>query len=161
MNPIQPSLAGLELIKHFEGFRAQAYPDPLHGWAIATIGYGTTRYATGQQVTQGDQITEAQAEQELRHFLTQQVIPALLAIPHYESMTDPMRGALQCFAYNLGAGFYGAPHFQTITRVLKTQDWSQMRSALCLYVNPGTAVEVGLRRRRNAEADLWEQGLPS
>jgi GH24 family phage-related lysozyme (muramidase) len=30
-----------------------------------------------------------------------------------------------------------------------------MRKALTLYVNPGSNVTEGLRRRRNAEADVW------
>lgn len=155
----RPSPSGLALIKHFEGFRAQAYPDPLHGWAIATIGYGTTRYASGRKVQQGDTLSTVQAEQELIAHLSQQVLPALNQIPSYQAMNAAMRGALESFAYNLGAGFYGAAHFQTISRVLRERDWQQMRPALLLYINPGSAVEVGLRRRRTAEADLWEQGL--
>ena len=51
-NPIPRS--GLDLIKEFEGYarklpdgRAQAYPDPIYGWEVATIGYGTTKYPNG------------------------------------------------------------------------------------------------------------------
>ncbi len=34
--------SGANLIKKFEGFQAKAYPDPLHGTKVPTIGYGTT-----------------------------------------------------------------------------------------------------------------------
>ena len=46
--------AALELIKSFEGCHLSAYPDPLHGWSVATIGYGTTRYPDGRQVQRGE-----------------------------------------------------------------------------------------------------------
>ena len=40
----------LKLIKEFEGCHLEAYADPLHGWSVATIGYGTTRYEDGRKV---------------------------------------------------------------------------------------------------------------
>ena len=70
-------------------------------------------------------------------------------------MNDNQRGALLCFAYNLGADFYGSPDFNTITRVLKNKEWSKVPEALKLYRNPGTNVEAGLLRRRIAEGALW------
>ncbi len=150
---------GLQLIKQWEGFRANAYPDPLHGWAAATIGYGTTVYSTGRRVAQGDTLTEVQASQELEHYVLTRIHPALQKIPYVAEMNASMLGALESFAYNLGEGFYGGAHFQTITRKLREKDWATLRQALLLYVNPGSSVEVGLRNRRNAEATLWETGL--
>lgn len=155
----QASVPGVALIKQFEGFMPQAYPDPLHGWKVATIGYGTTVYASGQRVKQGDLLNAEQAQAELEHFILKQLHPALNHIPGISDMNDHMLGALESFGYNLGPGFYGSAYFQTISRVLRERQWEQFRSAVLLYVNPGTAVEVGLRRRRNAEADLWEHGL--
>lgn len=153
------TVPGLQLIQQWEGFRANAYPDPLRGWAVATVGYGTTVYSTGRRVAQGDQLTETQATQELEDHILKQIHPALQKIPFVAEMNEPMLGALESFAYNLGAGFYGGAYFQTITRKLRDKDWASLRQALLLYVNPGSAVEVGLRNRRNAEAALWEQGL--
>jgi GH24 family phage-related lysozyme (muramidase) len=71
-------------------------------------------------------------------------------------MNDNQRGALLCFAYNLGEDFYGHPHFNTITRVLKNKEWGKVPKTLELYCNPGTNVEAGLLRRRVAEGKLWE-----
>lgn len=155
----EATVPGIQLIKRFEGFEAQAYPDPLHGWRVASIGYGTTVYAQGQRVAQGDRITLEQAELELRHFVVANIHPALAQISQIQLMNACMIGALESFAYNLGPHFYGGAHFQTITRKLRDGDWATLREALLLYVNPGSVVERGLRRRRQAEADLWEQGL--
>lgn len=154
-----PTQEGLALIKSFEGFRSDAYADPLLGWATPTIGYGTTVYANGLKVKPGDKITEPQALEELKKHVAKTITPALALIPFYAEMNDSMIGALESFAYNLGANFYNGRDFQTITKRLKEKDWQNLRSALMLYVNPGSAVEVGLRRRRTAEADLWEKGL--
>lgn len=150
---------GLQLIKQWEGFRANAYPDPLNGWTVATIGYGTTVYSDGRRVSRGDSLTEAQATQELEHHVIKRIHPALQKIPFASDMNESMLGALESFAYNLGEGFYGGAYFQTITRKLREKDWATLRQALLLYVNPGSSVEVGLRNRRNAEATLWETGL--
>ena len=82
-------------------------------------------------------------------------MPALQKIPYWEEMNDNQRGALLCFAYNLGRDFYGNPDFNTITGVLKNKEWSKVPEALKLYRNPGSKVEAGLLRRRVAEAKLW------
>jgi lysozyme len=74
-------------------------------------------------------------------------------------MTEEMQGALLSFAYNLGADFYGASGFNTITRVLKEKKWNEVPAALELYRNPGTNVEAGLLRRRKAEGSLWKAVL--
>lgn len=70
-------------------------------------------------------------------------------------MNDNQRGSLLCFAYNLGADFYGSPYFNTITRVLKNKEWNKVPDTLYLYREPGTDVEAGLARRRKAEGKLW------
>lgn len=148
-------LPGIELIKKFEGIELSAYPDPLTGGDPWTIGYGSTFYTNGTKVKKGDKITKEQAEAELINNCQKSFLPALQKIPAFGEMDDFQKGALLSFAYNLGAGFYGARNFETITRVLKNKEWGSMRKALTLYVNPGSNVEAGLRRRRNAEADVW------
>ncbi|NJN71953.1 MAG: lysozyme [Limnothrix sp. RL_2_0] len=149
------SIVGLDLIKKFEGIELHAYPDPLTGGDPWTIGYGSTFYENGGRVKKGDKITKEQAEAELINNCQKSFLPSLQKIPYYNEMDDFQKGALLSFAYNLGAAFYGANNFETITRTLKNKDWGAMRKALTLYVNPGSNVEAGLRRRRNAEADVW------
>lgn len=152
----------MELIKRFEGLELKAYPDPLSGNLPITIGYGSTRKRDGRTRWRlGDRITAAEAEELLIFQCRKDFLPSLQKIPVWSGLNDNQRGAILSFAYNLGARFYGRRNFKTITRVLKTRAWSEIRKALSLYVNPGSNVEAGLRRRRNAEADLFLGGKAS
>lgn len=103
----------------------------------------------------GDTITQQQADELLLYDVEERFLPKLRKIPYWEEMNDNQRGALLCFAYNLGGDFYGSPDFNTITRVLKNKEWSKVPDALYLYRNPGSNVEAGLARRRKAEGKLW------
>jgi hypothetical protein len=73
-------------------------------------------------------------------------------------MAEEQVGALLSFAYNLGANFYGSEGFETISRRLRNKEWDLVDEALLLYVNPGSDVEEGLKRRRVAEGVLWSKG---
>ncbi|MEM7065239.1 MAG: D-Ala-D-Ala carboxypeptidase family metallohydrolase [Cyanobacteria bacterium P01_B01_bin.77] len=164
--------AGIELIKEFEGYaealpdgRAKAYADPLRGWEVPTIGYGTTRYPDGVQVREGDTITQSQAEDYLIHHVDKSCRGAMEKIPTWSRMNSNQRGALYSFAYNLGSGFYRGDNFESITRVCDSpelwKDHHWIAAQFVKYRNPGTAVEEGLRRRRLAEADLFCQPVSS
>jgi GH24 family phage-related lysozyme (muramidase) len=145
----------IKLIKEFEGVHLSAYPDPLHGWDVATIGYGATRYPDGRKVQRGDKITVIDA-QELLELEVERIAAKLRAsVPHWIDMSGNKQCALLSFAYNLGAGFYGSAGFETISRCLRERDWAAVPAAMELYRNPGTPVEAGLLRRRRAEGRLW------
>jgi GH24 family phage-related lysozyme (muramidase) len=150
----------LQLIKEFEGCHLEAYPDPLHGWELPTIGYGTTRYAHGAKVQRGDKINAIEADMLLRQEVDRIAGKLADTVPHWAAMNDKQRSALVSFAYNLGAGFYGAQGFETITARLRDRNWAGVPSALELYRNPGSTVEAGLLRRRKAEGKLWGQHQP-
>jgi GH24 family phage-related lysozyme (muramidase) len=157
---------GIELIKEFEGYheelpdgRARAYPDPIAGWKVPTIGYGTTRYPDGSGVMKGDIITRDEAEEYLIREVEDKCKPALEKIPNWGVMNDNQRGALCSFAYNLGAHFHGGGNFKSITAVIDSPErWRDkvwVKSQFVKYRSPGTSAEKGLRRRREAEADLF------
>ncbi|MEM9908531.1 MAG: peptidoglycan-binding protein [Cyanobacteria bacterium P01_D01_bin.44] len=148
-------LPGVELIKQFEGSHLKAYPDPLSGGKPYTIGWGSTRRKDGSPFKLGEVITQAEADDLLMHQVKSQFLPPLERIPAWPELNENQRGALLSFAYNLGAAFYGSSGFSTISRVLRERRWDQIESALLLYRNPGSNVEAGLRRRRQAEADLF------
>jgi lysozyme len=105
----------------------------------------------------GQFITQQQADEYLMYDIENRFLPKLQKIPYWEEMNDNQRGALLCFAYNLGRDFYGHPDFGTITRVLREKKWNEVPEALKLYRNPGTNVEAGLLRRRIAEGELWKK----
>lgn len=149
----------IELIKEYEGYDASAYADPIHGWSVPTIGYGTTQYPNGRKVQKGDITTREQAEKYLIMHITSHCTAAMERIPTWGKMNANQRGAIYSFAYNLGAGFYGDPNFQSITKVCDASDqWQNhawVEAQFVKYCNPGTSAEAGLRRRRIAEAKLF------
>ncbi|MDJ0511466.1 MAG: lysozyme [Crocosphaera sp.] len=151
--------AGIELIKKFEGYRQNAYADPIHGWGVPTIGYGTTRYPNGSKVKRGDTTTKAKAEEYLIDHIDETCRPALEKIPTWKQMNDNQRGAIYSFAYNLGAAFYGGSGFASITKVCNSphrwNDQAWVKAQFVKYRNPGTSAEAGLRRRRQEEAQLF------
>ena len=152
-SPIPQS--GVFLIKQFEDFSPTAYYDPLTGNLPITIGWGSTKNFDGKSFKITDTINSQNANILLDHQLEKDFLPTLSKIPYWGDMNVNQRGALLCFAYNLGRDFYGHPDFGTITRVLKNKEWSKVPEALKLYRNPGTNVEAGLLRRRVAEGKLW------
>jgi GH24 family phage-related lysozyme (muramidase) len=147
----QDHSAAVALIKQFEGCHLEAYKCPAGVW---TIGYGTTA-----GVKQGDIITQAQAETLLAREIDR-IVERLRGIPHWNEMSANQQSALISFAYNLGAGFYGAKGFETISKRLREKDWRRVPEAMLMYRNPGSSFEEGLRRRRVAEGNLWAKGLP-
>ena len=146
--------AAIDLICEFEGFRAAPYND---GVGVPTIGYGSTFYMDGRKVTYADPpISEPEARQMMMVIAECDFWNVLVGtIPYWKEMNDGQRGALLSFSYNLGSHFFGSPGFSTISACLSDRAWNEVPAAFRLYVNPGTAVEAGLRRRREAEIELW------
>ena len=145
----------LELIRKFEGFVDVAYPDPASGGEPWTIGYGFTTLF-GRAVQPGQTISQQEADAELQRQAEACANHLAGTIPYWSSMNANRRCALLDFAWNLGSDFYGDEvNFTSITRDLREHDWTQVPRTLLLYCDPGSSVEAGLRRRRQAEANLW------
>lgn len=154
-----PYGAAVALIAQFEGFMDHAYPDPASGGAPWAIGYGCTTLH-GRPVQPGDTISRSDAETLLRSGVRACATHLAETIPHWEEMSNDQRCALISFSWNLGENFYGdSTNFATISRDLRERLWTRVPDDLQLYCNPGSAVEAGLRRRRQAEAELWRKGL--
>jgi len=148
-----PSQA-IALIKEFEGYSSTVYND---GVGVATIGYGTTVYPNGSRVRFGDRaISKEEALSYSNHDFNNFWNILTRTIPFWKEMTDNQRSALFSFAYNLGAHFYNASGFNTISLSLANRNWRKIPQDFLLYVNPGSNVELGLKRRRVAEGDLWK-----
>jgi GH24 family phage-related lysozyme (muramidase) len=152
-------VSGIELIKEFEGCNLNAYPDPRTGGKPITIGWGSTRKLDGSRWQLGEAISQDEADELLMTQLEKNYLPPLQKIPSWDDLTTNQKGAILSFGYNLGANFYLASGFASISKVLRSpelwNDASEVTRVFSLYCNPGSNVEAGLRRRRIAEAQLW------
>lgn len=149
----------ISLIKQFEGCELTSYPDPLTGSTPWTIGWGSTKKQDGSDFGPGQTITSTEADNLLIRDLEKIYLPEVMKIPYAGEMSEEQIGALLSFAYNLGAKFYNSNDFTTISRFLTDKNWEKVPAALLLYRNPGSKVEAGLKRRREAEGALWQSGL--
>lgn len=146
----------LAMIRDFEGFVDNAYPDPASGGDPWTIGYGFTTL-NGRSIQPGQTISRQEGDAELQRQAQGCANHLAGTIPYWQQMDAHQRCALLDFAWNLGSDFYGdEENFGSITRDLKNHDWDQVSQTFLLYCDPGTAVEAGLLRRRQAEANLWK-----
>ena len=140
--------AGLDLIKEFEGFRAESYRDPVGVW---TIGYGTTAAAdVGIAPNAGMKISKADAEMYLAR-----------AIDKFAAQIDPKitrpineneRAAFLSLAYNIGPGAFAK---SSALRKFNEGDKAGAANAILLWNKAGGKVLAGLVRRREAERALF------
>lgn len=146
-----------ELCRRFEGYRAKPYLCPA---GVATIGYGSTYYASGKKVTLQD---PPMAEQEARMLLLHELLntyapgvirqcPGLLTLA---LQTNDWRklNAIVDFAYNLGIGRLQT---STLKRKINAQDWAGAKEQLMLWTRGGGKVLPGLVKRRTAECALLD-----
>jgi lysozyme len=138
----QINQAGLNLIKDFEGCILTAYDD---GVVVLTIGYGHT-----QGVTWGQTITQAQAEELLKHDLNyfENSVTNLVKVP----LTDNQFAALVSFTFNVGVGAFTE---STLLRLLNQSQYQAAAVQFLRWVNGGGKEMAGLVRRRKAEQDLF------
>ncbi len=127
---------GIELIKKFEGCRLTSYQCPSGVW---TIGYGHTA-----GVCKGMTITQQKAEEYLKTDLTK-----------YENYVTATRltlnqnqfDALVSFTYNCGNG--------NLKKLIRNRTLAQIAEAILLYNKSNGKVLEGLKRRREAERELF------
>ena len=143
------SLNGLELIKEFESFRSNAYPDSS---GVITIGYGTTRIYDFP-VNLGMEINESVALVFL-HYDASKCIKAIeKAVKVF--LTQNQIDALTSFTYNIGiTGFLNSTLLRRInygpdiTENLFTR-WNK------ITVDGKLVTLNGLTKRRKLEYELF------
>ena len=145
------SAAGLDLIKHFEGLRLEAYPDPGTGGDPWTIGFGTTR-----GVTPGMVITEEEAEIMLYQDL-QVYVAGVNRLMSSVQLAQLEFDALVSFAYNCGVSALEGSTLRTRLLAGEPRCWVYQKELL-RWNKGGTGVLEGLTRRRQAEADMACKG---
>ena len=134
---------GVELIRHFEGCRFDAYLCPAGVW---TIGYGHTA-----DVKEGDSIDQEAAEafliEDLEKF--EQAVMRLVEVP----LTQQQFDALVSWTFNLGAGNLAE---STLLRKLNNYQYAEVPEQTMRWVRAGGQVLDGLVRRRAAEAAMFQ-----
>ena len=134
---------GVELIRHFEGCRFDAYLCPAGVW---TIGYGHTA-----DVKEGDRIDQEAAEafliEDLETF--EQAVTRLVEVP----LTQQQFDALVSWTFNLGAGNLAE---STLLKKLNNYQYAEVPEQMMRWVRAGGKVLEGLVRRRAAEAALFQ-----
>lgn len=137
--------AGLDLIKHFEGYKANAYICPAKVW---TIGYGTT-----SGVKKGQIITEATAMEYLLKDVSkfEKVVNDKVKVPLTQTQFD----ALVAFVYNVGPGNFNT---STLLKVLNAGNYEQVDEQMARWNKGDGKILEGLVRRRKAEGVLFSTG---
>ena len=134
---------GVELIRHFEGCRFDAYLCPAGVW---TIGYGHTA-----DVKEGDSIDQEAAEafliEDLETF--ERDVTNLVKVP----LTQQQFDALVSWTFNLGAGNLAE---STLLKKLNNYQYAEVPEQMMRWVRAGGKVLEGLVRRRAAEAALFQ-----
>jgi lysozyme len=140
---------GIDLIKRFEGFRAEPYRCPA---GVPTIGYGATFYPDGKRVTMADKlITESAASDLLKNMLTrfEQYVDSYCV----DTVTQNQFDALVSFCYNLGPANLKASTL--LKKVNRNPNDPTIRAEFAKWTKAGGKTLRGLVTRRNAEADLY------
>lgn len=136
------SQKGIDLIKHFEGCKLEAYKCPAGVW---TIGYGHTKTAK-----EGMKIIQEEAEELLKNDL---VIYENAVLKNVTSaINQPIFDALVSFTYNLGEGNLKS---STLLKMLNDRDYYGAAEQLERWNKAGGQVLAGLVRRREAEKNLF------
>jgi len=138
----------LNLIKEFEGFRAETYRDSA---GVLTIGYGTTgRAGVGIDPHPGMVISKAEAE-----FYLQKAVDKFAAIIR-PAITAPINenewGAFVSLAYNIGPSAFKR---SSALRHFNAGDKAKAANSILLWNKAGGKVLAGLVRRRAAERELF------
>ncbi len=146
-----------DMIKGFEGFRANKYNDPV---GHCTIGYGTLLHEGNCNNTHASEtpyasgITEAQATQLLIEKANefQRTINDSVTVELNQNQYD----ALVSFAYNIGSGAFRS---STLLKVLNKGDYAAVPAEIRKWTKGrvnGALVDLpGLVTRRDREANLF------
>ncbi|XP_021949986.1 lysozyme RrrD [Folsomia candida] len=147
--------AGLNLIKEFEGFRANFYQDSV---GIRTIGYGhachvsncnvplSGRYAVPLTTTNGERLLQ----EDLQEFET-----CVRNAITFSSLNANQFSALVSFSFNLGCGSLRRSSLRTL---LNQGDVGGASREFGKWVRAGGKRLPGLVRRRGAERTLFCSG---
>jgi lysozyme len=141
-------LAGINLIKKYEGCKLNSYLCPANVW---TIGYGSTFYADGSKVQASQTISQETANELfldiLRGFVT--VVEKSIT----SKVTQNQFDALVSLSYNIGLGAFKKS--TVLKKVNANPDDPTIADSFKVWNKGGGKVLKGLVTRRTAEAALY------
>lgn len=143
----------IPLIKKYESFSAEAYPDPATGAEPITIGYGSTNAALppGESFQMGDTIDEATAERWLSYEVENHIIPQLDQMIDFELLPNELAPVVD-FCYNLGTGAFER---SSMLKYINNDDFPNAQLEFLKWNKAGGHVMRGLSRRCLARATLF------
>ncbi|MBS7349286.1 MAG: glycoside hydrolase family protein [Comamonas sp.] len=129
------SATGLVYIAQREGYRADAYPDPVHGAAVPTIGYGSTGgVKMGDKTTPDRALLRLAADARAAEVALKRCLPA---VPLHPWEWDAFVG----LAYNTGVTTVCKNNARTgpstLAARLAAQDYAGACNAILLYDRAG------------------------
>jgi len=134
-------------VKHFEGFRSEAY---VCCGGKRTIGYGHT----GEAVAKGV-ISEREAKEllETELYKYKRIVLSIVKVP----LTDYQLAALTSFTYNCGRGAL----YQLVSQEGRLNDgnYDSVEEVLPMYRMAGGKIRKGLVKRRKFELSLWNNSV--
>tara|TARA_R110000765_G_scaffold132861_1_gene231488 strand:+ start:152 stop:598 length:447 start_codon:yes stop_codon:yes gene_type:complete len=140
--------AGLDIIKHYEGYSSSVYRCPAGRW---TIGFGSTWDDKGKPITKDQpDISEEYGERlllrELKH--TDRALAHMVTA----ELNENMYSSLSSFVYNVGSG-----NFQRSTLRMKLNRGLHDSAAdeFPKWRKAGGKILAGLVRRRASERELF------
>lgn len=141
--------AGIEMIKTFEGFRANAYRDPI---GIVTIGYGSTgKLSDGTPVVMGLTITKEKAAAEI-NVLCARRYGAGINKQITRDLKQNEFDALCSMAWNRGS------LRSDLVTAVNNNNREGIYNAFMAITTAGGKTLQGLVRRRKAELNLYFEG---
>lgn len=140
---MRTSQKGVDLIKHFEGFRSAPYQCQAKVW---TIGYGHTKGVTALSESVSKEEAEAILQSDLLKY--ERSVSNLITVPLTQNQFD----ALVSFTFNLGGG---ALQRSSLRQKLNRKDYSGASVEFLKWVRAGGVIRKGLERRRKAERALF------
>ena len=145
---MKTSSKGLNLIESFEGCVLKAYKCPAGVW---TIGVGSTQYADGSRVKEGQTLPNKEAALEL---LAKTIVSYEYTVNNLKvELTQNEFDALVCLCYNIGSGNFVS---STLVKMLKSgEPKTEIAKQFLRWNKAGGKELAGLTRRRQAEMDLF------
>ena len=139
---------GLELIKEFEGFSANAYLCPAK---IPTIGYGNTFWEDGRKVRIGEQISQSKALELLEFVANKDFADKIFPLIKVE-VNQNQFDAMTSLAYNIGVGAFSN---STLLKRVNAKDFIGAGNEFLKWDKSNGKPLLGLTRRRQREKELF------